>query len=42
MLCVHATPNLQLANAMAGMLFGLFNLMCGFMKPQAVSRGPRV
>ncbi|KAL4428984.1 hypothetical protein ABPG77_006023, partial [Micractinium sp. CCAP 211/92] len=35
MLCVHATPNLQLANAMAGMLFGLFNLMCGFMKPQA-------
>ncbi|KAL4420059.1 hypothetical protein ABPG77_007498, partial [Micractinium sp. CCAP 211/92] len=34
MLCVHVTPNLMLANALAGMLFGLFNLMCGFIKPQ--------
>lgn len=38
MLCLHATPNLQLANAIAGTMFGLFNLMCGFLRPQPVSR----
>ncbi|KAL4440309.1 hypothetical protein ABPG75_003310 [Micractinium tetrahymenae] len=34
MLCVHATPNLQLANATAGMFFALFNLICGFLRPE--------
>ncbi len=36
---MHVTPNLMLANALAGMLFGLFNLMCGFIKPQPVGQG---
>ncbi|KAI3429335.1 hypothetical protein D9Q98_005430 [Chlorella vulgaris] len=34
MLVVHATPQLEAANALAGTIFALYNLFCGFIKPQ--------
>jgi ABC-type multidrug transport system permease subunit len=32
MLVVHATPQLEAANALAGTIFALYNLFCGFIK----------
>lgn len=31
---VHITPAIQLANAFSALFFGVFNLFCGYLKPQ--------
>ncbi len=31
---VHITPSLQLSNTLSSLCFGIFNVFCGFLRPQ--------